>query len=171
MENQIQQPSTAREGEAGIEKLLLTPVLAGDGSSAGSRQDETIPAGYTGSTHWSAILDDINDLKIVLGDSQIPQYDEDPLNLEVPNVGVELIYGTANAYRFEDTIERYLPSRIEIDWLLAIYFQGETYIVPSIHTYQSQRQYREFWEEPGQANPLWSVYLIPFDTTWVVLRA
>jgi hypothetical protein len=55
----------------------------------------------------------------------------------------------------ETIISQYLPPKIEVDRLLAVYFQGETFIIPFIHIFQFQRQYRAFWEDPIVSNPLW----------------
>lgn len=52
-------------------------------------------------------------------------------------------------------ISHYLPSKLEVDRLLAVYFQREAFIIPFIHATQFQHQYRAFWEDPAASNPLW----------------
>jgi hypothetical protein len=114
-------------------------------------------ARYVGSTHWSAILDDIQGLRAALS-----QHDDSP----EPNSGIRssatpaigrdmIIFGSPSNYFMETIISQYLSPKIEIDRLLAVYFQGETFIIPFIHTFQFQRQYRAFWEDPRASNPLW----------------
>ena len=48
------------------------------------RSDQTGNTRYVGSTHWSAVLDDIQELKAVLGSSADVQEDEEPIAPEVP---------------------------------------------------------------------------------------
>ncbi|KAK9321518.1 hypothetical protein V1517DRAFT_326112 [Lipomyces orientalis] len=110
---------------------------------------------YVGSTHWSAILDDIHELTAVLGGYGDVQGAENPTTPDPPALGSELIFGSPNSYSLQQVISLYLPSRVELDRYLSLYFQGETYIVPFIHTHHFQRQYREFWADAASVNPLW----------------
>ena len=108
---------------------------------------------YVGSTHWSAILDDICDLKAVLGGSTDIQNSEG--SLEAIAASRELIFGSSNDHSVQQILSQYLPPRVEADRLLSIYFRGETYIVPFVHTYHFQKQYRDFWTDTASVNPLW----------------
>ncbi|KAG4433203.1 hypothetical protein IFR05_011311 [Cadophora sp. M221] len=114
-----------------------------------------IPDSYVGSTHWSAILDDIHDLKIALVGSPTTLDDELVLQPEPPLPDEELIFGVSTGYSLHQIISQYLPPKIEVDRCLSNYFQGETYIVPFVHTYQFQRQYRDFWADMDKTKPLW----------------
>ncbi|KAJ9612201.1 hypothetical protein H2200_003798 [Cladophialophora chaetospira] len=123
-------------------------------------QDEALESTrYVGSTHWSAILDDIQELKSVLGNEKGGVNTiERPIDTTAHSrfgVPRDLIFGSPNSYSLDQILAEYLPPKIEVDRLLAIYFHGETFIVPFIHTYQFQRQYREFWTDPTAKNPLW----------------
>jgi len=109
---------------------------------------------YVGSTHWSSILDDIHDLKVVLNGSSACQ-DEEVVNSEASTLSRELIFGSSNDYLIKHIIADFLPSKVEVDCLLAIYFRGEAFIIPFIHASYFQRQYREFWADPTNVNPLW----------------
>jgi hypothetical protein len=111
---------------------------------------------YVGSTHWSAILDDIHELKAVIGSAADDHEDEEePLLSEAPLFDRELIFGTSKDYSVQQILSQDLPPKIEIDRLLSVYFRGETYIVTFVHTYHFQRQYREFWSDTTNVNPLW----------------
>ena len=110
---------------------------------------------YVGSTHWSAILDDLHELKVVLGGSAGVQESEEPIQSEASALGNELIFGSSNNYSLQQILSQYLPSKVEADRFLSIYFRGETFIVPFVHTYHFQSQYREFWADTASVNPLW----------------
>lgn len=110
---------------------------------------------YVGSTHWSAVLDDIHDLKVILGRTTDAQ---DEVADFLPNDNChssEPIFGLPEGYSLDRILTQYLPAKVEVDRHLSKYFQGETFIVPFIHTYHFQRQYRGFWKDTASVNPLW----------------
>lgn len=138
-------------------KSMTPPVQPHDPvhSTSHADEDDNDEIRYVGSTHWSAILDDIHELKAVLGRfSKIQDMEEQGTPDPLPS-GAERIFGTPEAYSIGAIVSKYLPSKVEIDRFLSIYFQGETFILPVVHTYHFQAQYREFWAEPNSANPLW----------------
>ena len=111
--------------------------------------------GYVGSTHWSAILDDIQDLKAVLGNSPNYRRNSNLILSENSVLNRESIYGSPREYSLQQILANTLPSKVQVDRYLAGYFQGGAFIAPCLHTYQFQRQYREFWKDPTEVNPLW----------------
>ena len=111
---------------------------------------------YVGSTHWSAVLDDIHELRTVLGNSADVEH---PLPRETPGFDGELIFGASNAYSVQQIIAQSLPPKAAVDRLVATYFRGQAYVAPFIHTFQFQRQYHEFWADRAQVNPLWLAQL------------
>jgi hypothetical protein len=119
------------------------------------RSDQTGNTRYVGSTHWSAVLDDIQELKAVLGSSADAQEDEEPIASEAPALRGELIFGLPKTYSLQQIIFQYLPSKVEVDRLLSTYFQSQVYMAPFIHAYHFQRQYREFWDDTANVSPLW----------------
>ena len=126
---------------------------------------------YVGSTHWSAILDDIHELKNALSHQEELLGYETPTTPEESAVGQEtIIFGSSHDYSLEEIIAQYLPAKVEVDRLVAIYFQGETFIIPFIHTIQFQRQYRAFWTDPAQVNPLWLSILFSICSTATLIR-
>lgn len=110
---------------------------------------------YVGSTHWSAILEDINELRTVLDEPGYTKYAEYAAVSEAPTTEKEVIFGSSTNYSLQEIISQDMPSRIEADRLIATYFQGETYIVLFVHAQQFQRQYRDFWKDTSNVNPLW----------------
>jgi hypothetical protein len=119
--------------------------------------DQNLDEGrYVGSTHWSAILDDIQELKTAVAhrqDAPGPSSRDLPPS---PGFNKEsIIFGSPSDYPLDQVMGQHLPPKVEVDRLVAIYFQGENFIIPFIHTLQFQRQYRAFWADPAQVNPLW----------------
>ena len=154
MENQISVPA----GNNAASTRLIAPSNKPDGVvEAGDeyRGEHVEDSGYVGSTHWSAVLNDIHELKFVLGNSADLRDEDTRIISAPPVIAGELIFGSPKTYSLHHIISQYLPSKIEIDRFLSVYFQNETYIVPFIHTYNFQRQYREFWKDPTSVNPLW----------------
>ncbi|EPE26293.1 hypothetical protein GLAREA_02205 [Glarea lozoyensis ATCC 20868] len=111
---------------------------------------------YFGSTHWSAILQDIHALKVAAGTAVLDASEESPpLTEVVGHQNSDVIFGSSGNYSLQQIISQYLPEKIEVDRFLAAYFSAKTYIAPFIHTYHFQRQYRKFWQDVNKVNPLW----------------
>jgi hypothetical protein len=147
--------------ESGNNSIYEEHVALPEGNDAATKAVDELRSGqtgntrYVGSTHWSAVLDDIQELKAVLGSSAVVREDEDPIASEVPALRGELIFGLPKAYSLQQIISQYLPSKVDVDRLLSTYFQSQVYMAPFIHAYHFQRQYREFWDDTANANPLW----------------
>jgi hypothetical protein len=123
----------------------------GAGDIPGIGSPVGIHNGYAGSTHWSTMLDDIQDLRQLLDNgSADPEHDE--LASSQPK---EVIYGIPEMYSLDQIISDYLPSRAEVERLTAVYFSGETFILPILHQAQFQRQCEDFWTAPLAVKPLW----------------
>lgn len=117
--------------------------------------DQNLEEGrYVGSTHWSAILDDIHELKAAVARRQdAPEPETMP---QSPGPSKEsIIFGSPSDYPLEQAMGHHLPSKVEADRLVAIYFRGENFIIPFIRTVQFQRQYRDFYADPSHVNLLW----------------
>ena len=159
MQSQASAPSqngmTAREAQQQPRESPLDPHHAAHDSTC--LQNGT--TSYVGSTHWSAILDDIHEIQTVLGGSVDLSDAEHPMPHDPLNLDGEVIFGASSTYSMPQIISQFLPSKVEVDRLLAIYFRGEAYVAPFIHTYQFQRQYREFWADTSRVNPLWLAQL------------
>ena len=119
------------------------------------QNDQSNQTTYLGSTHWSAVLNDLLDLKALI---QVPPEIEDVHNelpTRAPRVDNEPIFGAFSGFSLDDIISEFLPAKVDVDRLLAHYFQGPVFIIPILHKYQFERQYREFWLNPAEVNPLW----------------
>lgn len=171
------QPSTAEDRLAHLESLVrdLIQGSATTSTAKSSASDIQINSSYdsnprtpahiadsepgtrnAGSTHWSVILDDIHGIKAALGQHDyFPESGQIGMSSASPCRRDIIIFGSANNYPMKMIISHYLPSKLEVDRLLAVYFQGEAFIIPFIHATQFQHQYRAFWEDPAASNPLW----------------
>lgn len=126
-----------------------------DGSSRDGSLDQVNKAAkYVGSTHWSAILENIQELKSAMVDeaSRAPEPDEAE---EEQSPDHEVLFGSKRAIPLPQVLAQYLPQRLTIDRLLATYFNAKYMVIPYIHTYQFQRQYESFWQDPTSTSPQW----------------
>lgn len=162
---QIARNTPVEERLKHLESLVmkLMPETSGGGQSRkvapdnltislrnGIHEEEFEEVRYVGSTHWSAIMDDIHELKIALGSSSLPPCGENQSDLRG-----ELIFGQPSDYSLQNIISQNLPPKAETDLFLSTFFQGEAFIIPFIHISQFRQQYEAFWEDPDHVNPLW----------------
>ena len=102
---------------------------------------------FNGSTHWSAMLEDIEGLRSVILFSEGTAMDDDILEHE-ENIGSSLILGSAAPLPLNQVLVQYLPSRQEADRLTAAYFRSRGASAPFIHASQFRRLYQDFWIDP-----------------------
>ncbi|KAF7554587.1 hypothetical protein G7Z17_g2770 [Cylindrodendrum hubeiense] len=136
------------------------PDTSAPSSTAGYTEAAPDDMIYNGSTHWSAMLQDIQALRSAI----IP---DDPGDAEVEppeltaDTGIGLLFGAAPAglLTFSEVLSHYLPSRQETDRLTAAYFRHKAIAAPFIHAAQFRRLYQAFWTSPATAPPLWTSLL------------
>ncbi|KAL2414890.1 Zn(2)-C6 fungal-type transcription factor mpsB [Exophiala dermatitidis] len=133
---------------------------SGRGQGQGQSHDEmtTTESEYVRSTHWSAILENIQELKTALGsdlrpsttdledaaddDGQEPQASED-------------LFKSAAPLSLSQILAQALPPRVQVDRRLSTYFNARYMVLASIHAPSFQRQYEQFWRTPLETSPLW----------------
>ena len=109
---------------------------------------------YAGSTHWSAILDNIQELKTAMHVVPSTYADHgDPADVEITEG--EILFGSSRHYSIQQILSDSLPPKVQVDRRLSAFFKAKTLIIPFIHVHQFQRQYEKFWEDPLGASPLW----------------
>jgi hypothetical protein len=108
-----------------------------DASTGGHLRNQGREAIYLGSTHWSAILEDIHDIKDLL------LADDESSSDEPPPEKPDLVFGYAKPFTIDDVLAT-LPPRSTVTRLLAIYFDAKF-----------QREFNAFWENPTSASFLW----------------
>lgn len=135
---------------------LENPVDSDSGElgAAGHLQFGSSETRYVGSTHWSAILDNIQEIKAALGTENASSTDledlEDPETTEVVT-----LFGSGGSLSLAQILSQALPSRLQVDRRLSTYFKSNYLVMQFIHTGQFQRQYEEFWRNPLETPPLW----------------
>ena len=110
---------------------------------------------YVGSTHWAVILDDIHEIRSVLGGADDETEEEIPTPPRPFAQHEDLIFGASDIYSTQEIIRQFLPAKVEVDRFLATYLRGESFVVPCIHTGQFQGQYRKFWTHTANVNAIW----------------
>ena len=110
---------------------------------------------FNGSTHWSAMLEDIEELRSVIVPCEAVTIDDDILEYE-ENIGASLILGSVVPLPLQQMLVQYLPSRQEADRLTAAYFRNRGVSAPFIHASHFRRLYQDFWRDPSRAPVLWT---------------
>jgi hypothetical protein len=168
-----QAASQMLNGEAA--RTIQTPPMLPSDPMSQSFHAAGENSSYVGGTHWSAILDDIQELKDVLSRHSPGQ--GSGINHSAPSASLpsqnhhEVIFGSAENYSVAEILSQYLPHRTEVDRLLAVYFQGETFIVPFIHSLHFRRRYQDFWADTIGTNPLWISMLFSLCCIANLIRA
>ncbi|CAG7558802.1 unnamed protein product [Fusarium equiseti] len=127
-------------------------------AGSSSRSDLSYQGG-SGTTHWSAMLDEIKALRSTL--EPFEEMDRDDGDTTAPNAGVEMGMGVmfgaslSQAVSIGQILNTHLPSRRTADRLVSSYFRVRSYVTPYIHSVQFQRQYDAFWSDPSAASPHW----------------
>jgi hypothetical protein len=134
---------------SGVAHLHLDDATFDLGTEGNLHQNAS-ETGYTGSTHWSTILDNIEELKTAM---HVTSDADDSNGIEAPEE--ELLFGSSRQYSMQQSLSDNLPSKVEVDRRLSAYFNAKILIMPCIHIHQFQRQYQKFWEDPLAAPPLW----------------
>ena len=109
---------------------------------------------FNGSTHWSAMLEDIEGLRTAIAPGEATAIDND-LPKHEENTGASLILGSAVPLSLQQVLVQYLPPRQEADRLTAAYFRSRGVSAPFIHASYFRRLYQKFWRDPLEAPTLW----------------
>ncbi|KAI1609848.1 fungal-specific transcription factor domain-containing protein [Exophiala viscosa] len=109
---------------------------------------------YVGSTHWSAILQNIQELKTALGTEQTTSTELDETDDTEPQ-NSESLFGPVSHLSLAQILAQSLPPRLQVDRRLSTYFNSRYMVIPFIHRTQFQRQYEQFWRTPLETPPLW----------------
>ncbi|KIX98478.1 uncharacterized protein Z520_05779 [Fonsecaea multimorphosa CBS 102226] len=115
---------------------------------------------YVGSTHWSAILESLQELKSALssgsngqgGRPSTTELDESE-DLEPPEI--EGLFGPTSHISLSQILAQALPPRLQVDRRLSTYFNSRYLVIPFIHTSKFRKEYEQFWLNPLEMSPLW----------------
>ncbi|KFX97311.1 hypothetical protein V490_02857 [Pseudogymnoascus sp. VKM F-3557] len=128
-------------------------VISSLGAEGHLHQDSS-ETRYAGSTHWSIILDNIQELKTSMHAIPSTYADhEDPVDLGLSRE--QIIFGSPSHYSLQQILSESLPPKSQVDRYLSDFFKAKMLVAPYIHIPQFQRQYENFWKDPIGASPLW----------------
>ncbi|KAF2492517.1 hypothetical protein BU16DRAFT_427943, partial [Lophium mytilinum] len=144
-----------------LEQLVqqLSRSSSGDGDettvSSGEVEITALPPSevmYNGSTHWSAMLEDVEELGSGEGGSDLSSAIDD-------DDGTRLLFGQGKPLPYREILSQFLPPRRDADRLVASYFRSKAIVAPFIHSGQFSRMYHKFWDDPASTSPLWTSIL------------
>ena len=111
---------------------------------------------YNGETHWSAMLENIEELRNTIDEHD---YIDDVDMGGADGDGTDLLFGATNLFSLPDILSQFLPPKQEADRLVAAYFRAKAITAPWLHTAHFSRLYRLFWDNQVTASPLWTSML------------
>jgi hypothetical protein len=171
-----------RQAEARLEHLeqlvqqLSQPAQPSTSGSTSTSQDDTgrsseahdqrelasLPDSasvYNGSTHWSAMLDDIEELRFAIMSQESIEGDVSSDRSDDDSDGTNVLFGATSPFPYHEILSAFLPPRREVDRLVAAYFRAKAVAAPFIHAGQFNRLYQSFWDNPLAVSPLWTSIL------------
>ncbi|KAF2757408.1 hypothetical protein EJ05DRAFT_388826 [Pseudovirgaria hyperparasitica] len=123
---------------------------------------------YVSGSHWSAILDEIKEVRTFFEDEEdVPEdmpYDADPRT----NGGGQISFGTAKIYTKEQLIDM-IPPKDEADRLVALWFNSSDPFLYALHAPTFQKEYLQFWVSPERAPVMWLGLLFSIMSVSVLL--
>lgn len=110
---------------------------------------------YNGATHWSTMLDEIDELRAIVreDDSEISAAGTDPDSDE--DSASSILFGATKPLSLQQVLSQFLPPRHKVDRLVGAYFRTKTVTAPFIHSTQFFRLYQLFWDNHNTTSPLW----------------
>lgn len=156
LEQLVMQMVDNTNASTGNPKSSLSDSDPADASIAneGHLQYGSSESRYVGSTHWSAILQNIQELKTALGTQNASTTELDEAE-DAESQDAESLFGPVGHLSLAQILAQSLPPRLQVDRRMATYFNSRYMVIPFIHTAQFQRQYEQFWKTPLETPPLW----------------
>ncbi|KAJ5888344.1 fungal specific transcription factor domain protein [Penicillium taxi] len=124
-------------------------------SEYGSFRTPEIGANYVSSSHWSAILDSITNLRnYIARDEEIHPRVLDPVQPSAGFPKPQLLYSSA-MHETSASILKNLPPRLTVDRLVSRYFNSLDIAPGIVHSGKFLREYEVFWKAPHDTPILW----------------
>ncbi|KIH94499.1 hypothetical protein SPBR_05567 [Sporothrix brasiliensis 5110] len=125
-----------------------TPQARGKGRVVRGKRGTT----YVGATHFMAMLDDIEDLKAYFDDPQnVPEDEWQDVSPAAGDSPEHLMLGGQQP-RTRAELLAVMPPRLVVDRLIARYFGSNTPTQHTLHRPSFSRKYKEFWQDPANAD-------------------
>ena len=118
--------------DSGSRPMSTPKSLTSDGTPRDGRLEHDISGSkYVGSTHWSAVLENIQELKSAMNEesSQSPDLEETD---EMDTSDQEILFGSRQALSMQQILAQFMPPRIRVDRLLSMYFNAKYMVIPYV---------------------------------------
>lgn len=148
--SQRERRESARERLSRLEGAVQSLISSNDQQRAAPTVTH-----FAGATHWSAMLDDIQELKDAMSDDGQTESTDETL---ASKTSINRLFA-GGEMSLADILEIYLPSKAETDGLVARYFRSKALAAPFLHATQFQRMYASFWADQSTVQPLWLAIL------------
>lgn len=123
------------------------------------REDIHYDSLHNGATHWSAMLEDIEELGTAISLNDEVDDAHMALDGDGDNDATRLLFGAMKPLSYQQVLSQFLPARHKVDRLVGAYFRMKTVAAPFLHTTQFRRLYQLFWDNPPTTSPLWTSIL------------
>jgi hypothetical protein len=125
-------------------------------SSSVPRNRDAQETAYHGATYWAAFLEHIHDIKTCLEEAERESHIPPSAvsNPSSTNGSPDLVFGGVEALTIQDVLAS-LPSKHDMDVMVATYFNAKFSAIPFLHVHQFRRQYEAFYENPQETSFLW----------------
>ncbi|TVY34249.1 Fusarisetin A cluster transcription factor [Lachnellula subtilissima] len=130
--------------------LAAVPLSENEGEASGQVLTDSDESRYVGSTHWAAILEDIEEVKDYFADAGDVGDEEAE---EVVSYTM-LTFKPYSPISKEELLGR-LPEKNIVDGLVRKYFNGHSPSLHLIHKPTFQKEYKLFWAAPSDAPVIW----------------
>lgn len=149
-----EKPTTQRERRQVARERLSRLEGAVQSLMSGSAQQLGVStvSHHAGATHWSAMLDDIQELKDAMSDDGNTDSTDETSSASQNSINRLFAGGLTSP---ADILEAYLPSKAEADRLVSRYFRSKALAAPFLHAQDFQRMYGIFWNTNDAVLPLW----------------
>ncbi|KAF2654161.1 hypothetical protein K491DRAFT_632576 [Lophiostoma macrostomum CBS 122681] len=124
-------------------------------SNAGT---EKLGISYVGAGHWSAILQEIEEVKDSLGDDEVADGLDDMEEWNHFNSRSTVTFGVPRPLSKRDLIQE-MPPKSEVDRLLPLWFNSSDPLLYVIHAPTFQEEYKQFWRDPTATSVMWIAML------------
>ena len=153
LEQLVQELSQSRQ-------TFANPDSMTSGANTVQHSTDKLPNGspYNGATHWSAMLEDIEELRSAIRENDDVYGADIDLGCDEGD-GTSILFGATKPLPFQQILSQFLPLRHEADRLVAAYFRAKALVAPFVHTAHFSRLYRHFWDNPSTASLLWTSIL------------
>jgi hypothetical protein len=121
---------------------------------------------YVGAAHWSAILQEIKQVKVCLDDDEEDDEQDDEDDMELIDEAWKDFHsrstvsiGMPHPNITKEILIQQMPPKEQVDRLLPLFFNSGDPIVYIVHAQTFQEEYRQYWRDPYSTPVMWIAML------------